>query len=107
MSNYIDKAVIKLKRQYGKDELVAHLLKKQSELELELGMLRSERDELHYKMQKFLKLKNDVRQRIIQVHYVKKLLEQVNGLRVKCEKLDAENKALVVKVARLSSNKDG
>ena len=34
--------LIKLRRQYGKDELVLHLLKVNSELNIELGKLKSE-----------------------------------------------------------------
>jgi predicted RNase H-like nuclease (RuvC/YqgF family) len=38
----IQDVLIKLRRQYGKDELVLHLLKVNSELNIELGKLKSE-----------------------------------------------------------------
>lgn len=38
----IEDVLIKLRRQYGKDELVLHLLKVNSELNIELGKLKSE-----------------------------------------------------------------
>jgi len=45
-NNYIDNTVIRLQRQYSKDELVAHMIKNQKKLEFELGGLKSENDAL-------------------------------------------------------------
>lgn len=54
MSNkdtYIERALIKLKRQYGKDELVATLLKQISDQEVELGKLKAEIEFLQDELQ--------------------------------------------------------
>jgi len=42
MSDFIKRTVIKLQRAYGKDELVAHLNKKISEKDIEIGALKAE-----------------------------------------------------------------
>lgn len=47
---YIDRILVKLKRKYGKDELVATLCKKVSELELENGKLNSELAHLEHQL---------------------------------------------------------
>jgi len=47
---YIDKVLIKLKRQYSKDETVAALTKKLKEAEIENGKLSAELDHLEYKL---------------------------------------------------------
>ena len=41
-SDYIERTIIKLRRQYGKDELVAALLKQISKKDIELGKLSAE-----------------------------------------------------------------
>lgn len=43
---YIDRVVLKLRREYGKDELVAFLNKQMKEKDFELGVLKSEVDHL-------------------------------------------------------------
>ena len=48
-SNYIDNALIRLKRQYGKDELVAVLIKEIKSKDIEIGKLKSEIDYLNDK----------------------------------------------------------
>lgn len=45
-SDYIDRTIIKLKRKYGKDELVAHLNNTIREKDIEIGQLKSEIDYL-------------------------------------------------------------
>jgi len=48
--DYIERSLIKLKRQYGKDEYVSHLLKEASEKDIEIGKLHSEIDELQHEL---------------------------------------------------------
>jgi hypothetical protein len=48
--NYFDRCLIKLKRDYGKDEFVAHLLKLLKERDIEIGKLNSEIDYLTYEL---------------------------------------------------------
>ena len=49
--DFIDKTLIRLKREYGKDELVASLLKQISEKDIEIGKLNSEIDYLQNELQ--------------------------------------------------------
>jgi len=97
MGNYIDNIVLKLKRQYSKDEFVSHLIKKQSELELELGILKSERDEVIYKLNKLLTLPNEVKSRIGQMNLYKNMKDEIKSLREKNKKLKIENSRLLQK----------
>lgn len=50
--DYLDRVLIKLKRRYSENEVIAALNKKLSELEIELGMIKSERDEARYLLKK-------------------------------------------------------
>ena len=45
-NDYIDRILIKLKRKYGKDELVATLIKQIKEDQIKIGQLSSEIDYL-------------------------------------------------------------
>ena len=47
--------LIRLRRQYSKDEYVAHLLKRISEIEVEKGIITSERDEALHELQSLAK----------------------------------------------------
>lgn len=49
--DFYDRAFIRLKRQYGKDEVVATLIKKLSEAETEIGKLSAEIDHLQNELQ--------------------------------------------------------
>jgi predicted RNase H-like nuclease (RuvC/YqgF family) len=54
MDNF-DNVLIKLRRQYSKDETVAALSKKISELEIENGALKSEIEHLEFELKKYIK----------------------------------------------------
>lgn len=62
-SNYVDNALIKLKRIYSKDETVNALSKKLKLILLELGKVKSERDEALY----FLEEKEQLNQEIVKL----------------------------------------
>lgn len=49
--DFYDRTLIRLKRQYGKDEVVAALIKKLSEAETEIGKLSAEIDYLQNELQ--------------------------------------------------------
>lgn len=51
-NNFYDEALIKLRRQYGKDELVAVLTKQLSQKDFEIGQLKSYIDELEDTLKK-------------------------------------------------------
>jgi cell shape-determining protein MreC len=59
MSKYIDNVLIKLRREYSKDELVSALSKKLSEAEIENGKLKSYIQELEDKIESRTKLKKE------------------------------------------------
>lgn len=71
MSNkdYVDSVLIKLKRKYYKDEVVAALYKKLSERDIEIGKLKSE---LQHKQHEIKKLEKQIRQHSDQNELVKK-----------------------------------
>jgi F0F1-type ATP synthase membrane subunit b/b' len=48
--DYTERTLLKLRRKYSKDETIAALNKKISEIEFENGVLKSEIDELQYKL---------------------------------------------------------
>lgn len=50
--DYLDRVLIKLKRRYSQNEVIAALNKKLSEVEIELGVVKSERDEARYLLKK-------------------------------------------------------
>lgn len=86
-SKYIDRILVRLKRQYSKDEYVAALLKKYSELEIENGVLRSERDEAIYNLEKTLKLPSKIKAQIGQRTYYRRRIQEIKSLREKLKKL--------------------
>jgi Asp-tRNA(Asn)/Glu-tRNA(Gln) amidotransferase B subunit len=50
--DYIERTILQLRREYGKDELVAALIKQVSEREIEIGKLKAEIDEANDKVEK-------------------------------------------------------
>ncbi len=57
-SNYIDKTIIRLQRQYSKDELVQAMTKKLSDLGLKVGVLESELVEYKYYKENYKKIES-------------------------------------------------
>ena len=55
--DYFDNVLIKLRRQYSKDEVVAALSKKISKVEIENGTLKSEIEHLEFELKKYKKVK--------------------------------------------------
>ncbi|WP_424493920.1 hypothetical protein [Salinimicrobium sp. GXAS 041] len=69
-NTYEDNVLIKLRRAYGKDEAVAALNKKVSELELENGALKSEIDHLNHELKKgFQQKEKDIRRELYQTEF--------------------------------------
>ena len=58
-SNYIDRTLIRLKRVYSKDEVVSALSKKLKEVQFELGVVTSERDEYLDELNSLRVIKNN------------------------------------------------
>ena len=59
-SKYMDNVLIKLRREYSKDELVSALSKRLSESEIENGKLKSYISELESKIESKTKLKKEI-----------------------------------------------
>jgi cell shape-determining protein MreC len=59
--SYIDNVLIKLRREYSKDELVSALSKRLSEAEIENGKLKSYIDELEDSIEPINKLKKELK----------------------------------------------
>lgn len=51
--NHDDTVLLRLKRQYGKDEAFAELSKRLADAEFKLGELRSENEELKFKLNRY------------------------------------------------------
>lgn len=98
--DYIERLAYKLKRKYSKDELVQHLTKKQKELEFEIGVLKSEKDELHHKLERFKKVSNKVKSRFGQTILYQNIKKELEHLRKQNRKLKIENERLLTKIAQ-------
>lgn len=98
--DYIERTLIKLKREYGKDELVSTLLKQISEKDIELGKLRSEIDYLQNELeidkeQKEINRTARVEARKDELYRMK--IEHIKSQRLKIKKLRSLNSDLIAK----------
>ena len=100
MENYIDNVVLKLKRTYSKDELVSHLTKKLSEAEIEIGILKSEKEEAEFNLKKALKLEPAVKARVGQMTLYVNLRSELKSLRDKIRTLKLENSKMFEKIVK-------
>lgn len=78
---YDENVLIELRRKYSKDEYVATLLKQIQEIELEKGMVISERDEALYKLKKLSVMDPKAKARYCQKLFYKKLITEIKSLR--------------------------
>ena len=96
---FIDNVLIRLKRQYSKDELVSTLNKKISELEIENGKLLSEIEYLNDEIKKQIKQKNsDLKKSPLweQQQQISKRREE------KIKRLEEDNRKLIARVLELT-----
>lgn len=98
--DYIDRVALKLKRQYSKDEYVAHLLKQVSDLEIEKGVLQSERDEAVDKYNDIMKLDQKAKSALGQEKKYQKMKAEVEKVRQEKNKLKKEKEELLIKLAK-------
>ena len=75
MSKYIDNVLIKLRREYSKDELVSALSKRLSEAEIENGKLKSYIDELEDGY--FLEIQNKLNSLTKENESLKSMLKEI------------------------------
>ena len=80
---YIDNTLLSLKRQYSKDETIKAVFKKVEYLEMEIGILKSERDEAIYQKEEVLKLSSDEKSRIGQRQYYRNQIAEIKSLKKK------------------------
>jgi len=101
MSKYIDDVVIKLKREYSKDELVVNMINEQALLKKEITLLKTQNDRLKYKLKKILKLDKKeiiaVKAEIKEKSMYKNIEKERDSLREKCERLTNTNNKLIYK----------
>lgn len=97
--SFIDNVLIRLKRQYSKDELVAALNKKISELEIENGKLLSEIEYLNIEIKKQIKQKdNDLKK-----HPLWEQQQQISKRREeKIKRIEEDNRKLIARVLELT-----
>ncbi len=101
--NYIDRTILRLRRQYDKDELVSALNKQIKEKDMEIGMLKSEIDELKHE----LNVDHNEAYKIAQIEIKKNNIfnaqkEQNKKLKAEVKRLRKTNKELIVKVIKLN-----
>lgn len=96
--SYEDRVLVRLKRQYSKDEYVSVLLKKLSKSEVEKGMLKSEVDELIFRLKEgvgLVKIKDNT------INQLKKSVNELklrnDNLTQKCNTINGQLKYLINK----------
>jgi chromosome segregation ATPase len=101
MDTYLDRSLIKLRRKYGKDELVASLTKQLSEKDVELGKLKSEIEHLEHELnatdidkEVTLKARTEVRRE----EMYKSILEQNKQLKEQNKSLKKHRDELLSKI---------
>jgi len=105
MGDFIDNVLIRLKREYTKDELVAYLFRIKKALELELGKVRSERDETLHELAEIKKLSQKEKSHLGEQEQYKKMKAEIRALTEENKKLKFENAKLFSKVAQATSPK--
>ena len=94
MSRYIDNVVIRLKRQYSKDELVQYMIKEHKELQLKNNILKNEKHELLCELDQIRKMDNETKENFRKTFYVKNIRKELDFVIQKCKKLERENEKL-------------
>ena len=107
-NTYIDRTITKLKRKYGKDELVASLNKKLKEKDTAIGQLKAEIDHLNHQL-KLNHHKHEIdKQASIENkkdHQYINVLKQNKKLRKRLKTLQNDNKELISKLQYIENNK--
>lgn len=98
-NDFYEDVLVKLHRKYGKDELVLALKKQISEKDIEIGILKSEKDELIYQHQRE---KNEICQKyekgIQEQERFKKLQIQIKELKRQNDLIREEKRQLILKI---------
>jgi chromosome segregation ATPase len=95
--SYDDNVLIKLRRDYSKDEVVLHLIKTVKNLKTEVGKLSSYIDELKHRIDLKKDEIKDLNKKISnarQLHKVRQLEEKIKKTNRENERIKLENKEL-------------
>ena len=107
MSKYIDNVVVKLKRVYSKDELVANMITERTSLKNEINLLKIQNDRLKYKLKKILKLDKTeliaVKAEMKEKTIYQNMQKERDALREKCERLKNINDKLINKQTKIKN----
>jgi uncharacterized small protein (DUF1192 family) len=98
--DFYDRTLIRLRRQYSKDEVVAALIKKLSETEINVGILKDEIDYLKSELQSDKEQKEIIRATKIEARkdeLYKIQLERCRKQREEIKKLTAQRNDLIAK----------
>lgn len=101
MSDYMDRTVLKIARTYTENELIQYFLKNKKKLLHEVGILKSERDEAIYFLEKALKLEESHKNRFLQLKYFITLNREKKKLLKEVKRLREDNLKLIAKLAVL------
>ncbi len=107
MEDFFDKTLIRLRREYGKDELVAALNKKLSEAEIEIGQLKAEIDFLQNELvltKEERKITKRARVEIKKEELYKEIVKKNQTLEKKIRSLKQTRDVLVSKCFLLEKN---
>lgn len=80
-----DSILLKIKREFTENEAVQQLLKMVSELEIEVGMLKSEKEELIHKMEKLRTLPTMTKKQWLQEEAFAAVVSELEGIKKKKE----------------------
>jgi len=93
--DFIERSLVKLKRKYGKDELVMSLIKRIKQIELENGILKSEVDELNYKLEEISSFSQEQKYALFHDKWINQLNNSINSLKGRIKSLEQKNNILV------------
>ena len=108
--NYFDRALIRLHRQYGKDELVLALKTEISQKNIEIGQLKSYIDEIMDNNNKLKALKDnidpEIKAKVKKDELVRGYKNQLNNVNSKLSACKKDREQLIIKLNEKSRESD-
>ena len=108
--NYFDRALIRLHRQYGKDELVLALKTEISQKNIEIGQLKSYIDEIMDNNNKLKALKDnidpEIKAKVKKDELVRCYKNQLNNINSKLSACKKDREQLIIKLNEKSRESD-
>lgn len=102
--DYVERALIRLRRQYEKDEVLGAIIKQVRERELEIGQLKSEIDFLQHALTTSENLTEVKKRALVELkknREVKKMKKQLDQLQKQVDELKKNEKAWLEKNLKL------